>query len=476
MGGENWDPVTPEKWAFRNRQAILAEPGVARPGPRRPFEYAVLTAGPELGSVEIEGEVRLDTPVEVSNRDVIIVFGWQSDTEFYYVHLSSDNTIYPHNGIFVVDNADRLRIDDQWNGSIGAPPAISDADWHDIRVTHCAETGEIAVYVDGSDRPLMTAIDTTFQSGRVGFGSFDNIGRLRDLRVTGDEAAPSVVLPSLESDLVAHYDFEHPVTGTPAREADQGLSDTDIDLVNGGEAMRVPGEAHPGSGRALQTRQVSPTVASNDDWKAGIYSATGVPTLAAYNATAEAKVMGWFRVSGSHPNPNSNTPDPADLYNAVGLAGVLSGGSDGHAVRALLEVINVNGELRVVALARRVDGAASQTFAADQPWQSVLPPDEWVFLVATFDFDDGTMQLYKNGQPLDGFYTVAGDPWAVAGDPEPDLTSATDPAGIKIGGSFPQNTREQNPCNCQMDSLMFLDRVVTPDEVHAQYQRFTDPG
>ena len=31
----------------------------------------------------------------------------------------------------------------------------------------------------------MTAVDNTFGSGRVGFGSFDNIGRLRDLTVTG---------------------------------------------------------------------------------------------------------------------------------------------------------------------------------------------------------------------------------------------------------------------------------------------------
>jgi hypothetical protein len=165
------------------------------------------------------------------------------------------------------------------------------------------------------------------------------------------------------------------------------------------------------------------------------------------------------------------------MFNAVGLAGVLSGDSEGHAVRALLEVISVNGELRVVALGRRVDGASSQTFAANQPWEEILPADEWVFLAATFDFDDGTMQLFRNGEPLDGFYTIAGDPWAVAGEPEPDLTSATDPAGIKLGGSFPQNTVERNPCNCRMDSLMFLDRVLTAGEVRAQYQRFvTAPG
>jgi hypothetical protein len=189
MRAENWAPVTPAKWRFTGREVILAEAGVARPGPRRPFEYAVLTAGPEFGAVEIRAEVRLDTPVEVTNRDVIIVFGWRSDTEFYYAHLSTDNTIYPHNGIFKVDNADRERIDHQWNGrSEGAAPAITDAAWHRVRVRHLPATGEIAVYVDGARDPLMTARDTTFPSGRVGFGSFDNVGSLRHLTVRGTPA------------------------------------------------------------------------------------------------------------------------------------------------------------------------------------------------------------------------------------------------------------------------------------------------
>jgi hypothetical protein len=135
--------------------------------------------------VQIDAEVRIDTPVEITNRDVIVVFGHRSDTEFYYAHLSTDNTIYPHNGIFRVDDADRVRIEDQWIGHLGALPAITDTEWHRVRVRHCARSGEIAVYMDGSRYPLMTAVDTTFDSGRVGFGSFDNIGRLRDLEVTG---------------------------------------------------------------------------------------------------------------------------------------------------------------------------------------------------------------------------------------------------------------------------------------------------
>ena len=45
---------------------------------------------------------------------------------------------------------------------------------------------------------------------------------------------------------------------------------TEIELVNGGAAMRVRDRAYRGSRRSLQTRQVDPAGDGNDDWKAGI--------------------------------------------------------------------------------------------------------------------------------------------------------------------------------------------------------------
>ncbi|MEV0227112.1 hypothetical protein [Streptomyces sp. NPDC050704] len=283
---------------------------------------------------------------------------------------------------------------------------------------------------------------------------------------------PPAVHPGLRPHLAAHYDFEHPVPGNRTRERDLGFSGTDIDLVNGGARMRTADGAHHGSRASLQVRQITPDAAGDDDWKAGVYAASGVPTLNAFNAVKGTTVMGWFKMTGQNPSPNSNTANPDDLYNAIGLAGVLSGDSDGHAVRALLELIQVNGELRLVALGRRVDGASSQTFAAAADWRTLLPPGEWVFLAATFDFTTGTMALYRNGERLDGFYALPGDPWDLSG-PGPHRTSPTDPRGIKIGGSFPQNTREANPCDCRMDSLMFLNRAVDGDLIRAQY-RLTD--
>ncbi|MDT9592049.1 hypothetical protein RDV89_03170 [Nocardioides zeae] len=184
----DWDPVAPEKWSFTGREVVLVERGEAPAGPRRPFEYAVVTRGPELASFHLTAQVRIDEPVSRNDRDVVLLWNVTSPTRFHYVHLSQDNAIYPHNGIFRVDDADRVRIDDQWDGAVGAPPAIDDTDWHRVHLSVDVRSGRIAVGLDGARRPLMTATDRTFTGGRIGFGSFDNHGRVRGLVALGTVA------------------------------------------------------------------------------------------------------------------------------------------------------------------------------------------------------------------------------------------------------------------------------------------------
>ena len=283
--------------------------------------------------------------------------------------------------------------------------------------------------------------------------------------------AVAAVAPGLADSLSVYYDFEHPAFGNAGLEVDQGASGTTLMLVNGGAAMRTADGAWIGSATSIQTQQLS-AAASNDDWKAGVYDRPGVATLNAFNATTGATVMGFVKPTGTNPNLNTGTANPTDIYNAVGLMGLLSGNSNGHDVRALLEVIDVSGTLRLVALGRRVDGAASLTFAASADWHDILPMNEWTHIAATFDFDNGTMALYRNGVALAGSYTSTADAWGVIGGAEPDLTSATDPSGIKIGGSYPQNTQEFNAFNGRFDELMFFNRSLNAAEVAAQYQVF----
>ncbi|WP_322937805.1 PQQ-dependent sugar dehydrogenase [Nocardioides bizhenqiangii] len=329
---------------------------------------------------------------------------------------------------------------------------------------------ELALYdTDGTRMRMPDFVGDGRIDLRFGTDSENNLfllakgnGKIWKVVDTKRAPVPKEIEPGLADDLVAAYDFEHPFAANDAYEEDQGSSGTLLQLINGGERMRVDDGAYPGSNNALQIHSAaeSPT---GQAWKAGVWDADGEESLSAFNGAKGITVMGWFKMTGTNPTAG---------YNAIGLAGVLSGNSDGHGVRALLELIQVNGELRLVALGRRIDTGASQTFAASEDWRDLLPQDEWVHIAATFDYTTGEMALYRNGEALDGFYTNAGDPWQLDGSG----TSPTDPRGIKIGGSFPQNGTERNPCNCRMDTLMFFDTDLSGSEVARQYRRLTRGG
>ena len=170
-------------WTIRDGLLLLEKAGVPAGPIRRPGALAILKT-PALGDSSIEVELRSDAPEDVIRRDLLLVAGWQSPTRHYYVHLSAIRDDV-HNGIFVVDNADRRRIDDKSDR-----PALKDRAWHTARLVRTASTGRLEVFVDGETTPIMTATDRSIPSGRLGVGSFDDAGAFRGIRVQGVPAAP----------------------------------------------------------------------------------------------------------------------------------------------------------------------------------------------------------------------------------------------------------------------------------------------
>lgn len=171
-----WEFRNPESWELQDGELRLVVPGTPEGPIRKPGEWAILRGRP-LESVVVEAQVRADAPVSRMGRDVLIYFGYQSPTRFYYAHLSNETTP-PHNGIFLVNDADRVRIDDAT-----AEPRLMDSNWRSVRLMRDAESGAIRVYFDGAETPLLQAVDTTLRSGRVGFGSFDDPAAFRAIRI-----------------------------------------------------------------------------------------------------------------------------------------------------------------------------------------------------------------------------------------------------------------------------------------------------
>jgi hypothetical protein len=282
----------------------------------------------------------------------------------------------------------------------------------------------------------------------------------------------AAVLENLRPYLVNHFTFDNPLGGDihSSVEVDLGLDHTNINLVNG--APRVADGAWGGSQYSLQSGQIN--LLDNDDWKAGIqFSSSEESTLVGTKHVTGITLMGWFKPLGdesNNPSPNTNTGFPFDRFNAFGLFGLLRGDenmedTDGHSVRALIEVIGGH----ITGLGRRLDDQpGSGTVRSVEDWDQVMTPEAWTHITATFHFDIGTVDLYKNGLPMEqeNLDTFS---WQSTGE-EVEYTSNTAAGGIKIGGSFPDNSEERNPFNGRIDELMAFNKWLSPAEVLAQYQ------
>jgi hypothetical protein len=167
-------------WTMGDGLLSLVKAGTPGGPIRRPSALAVLNT-PVFGDATLEVEVRSTAamPDVTPRRDVLLIVGYQSPTRFYYAHISSVRDEV-HNGIFLVHDADRRRIDEQ---SATAP--LVDREWYRARLVREADSGRIAVYYGDGEAPIMTATDRTLPTGRVGVGSFDDTAEFRRVRVSG---------------------------------------------------------------------------------------------------------------------------------------------------------------------------------------------------------------------------------------------------------------------------------------------------
>lgn len=166
-------------WAVHGNVLTLEKAGVPGGPIRRPAALAILKSDP-FTDLTFKVEMRSTAPVDLDVRDVQLIFGYQSPSEFYYVHLSKiTNDV--HNGIFLVNKADRERID---NPTV--PAKFTDQAWHRVRLERRIADGSARVFFDDEPKPILEATDKTFLWGRVGVGSFDETGEFRafDLRGT----------------------------------------------------------------------------------------------------------------------------------------------------------------------------------------------------------------------------------------------------------------------------------------------------
>ncbi len=160
---------------------------VARPStqPRRPTQFAVAVT-PDYARVTLEAEVKKEPLAERNRRtSLMIAYAWRDKNHFNYAHLSVDTAKQQpvHNGIFHVFGGDRVRI-----SSNEGTATLAGEDWHKVRLVFDGKTGKVEVSVDGRTSPSMQATETTLGAGKIGLGSFFDLGAFRRVRIQGQPA------------------------------------------------------------------------------------------------------------------------------------------------------------------------------------------------------------------------------------------------------------------------------------------------
>lgn len=180
-GANRWQPTDPNAWKIVETKAGKVysqfQQSKYTPPHRSPFNFALLN---DVKVGEMILEARLQTTArDYGHRDMCVIFGYQDSAHFYYVHLGQQTDDHA-NQIFIVNNAPRVKISTRTTAG-----TKWDDRWHKVRIVRRPATGEISIYFDDMEKPVMTATDKTFGRGQIGIGSFDDTGNWDDIKIHG---------------------------------------------------------------------------------------------------------------------------------------------------------------------------------------------------------------------------------------------------------------------------------------------------
>ena len=164
--------------------------GTYRPKVRSPLIIGLISDR-VFGDFILEADL-LQTGRQYGHRDMCLFFGFTDKDKYYYCHMASTADKNAHN-IFIVNKKPRTNIATKTTKGID----WGKEKWHRVRLERKASDGTIKVFFDNMTAPIMVATDATFKSGYVGFGSFDDSGRIDNVRIWGPLVAkkPSSFFP-----------------------------------------------------------------------------------------------------------------------------------------------------------------------------------------------------------------------------------------------------------------------------------------
>jgi hypothetical protein len=170
----------------------LAAQSEYKPEVRSPVNIALIK-DKVFGDFILEADL-VQTGKEYGHRDMCLFFGFQNPKQFYYTHMATKADPNAHN-VFIVNNEPRKNFAKTTTTGVNWGLNI----WHKVRLERKLADGTIKVYFDDMTIPIMVAEDKTFGAGFIGFGSFDDTGKVDNVKIWGPKAEEARPVPSFEN-------------------------------------------------------------------------------------------------------------------------------------------------------------------------------------------------------------------------------------------------------------------------------------
>ena len=182
-------------WKFSSEEKggalELAAQSKYKPEVRSPVNIALIK-DKVFGDFILEADL-IQTGREYGHRDMCLFFGFQNPKQFYYAHIATKADPNAHN-VFIVNNEPRKNIARTTTTGVNWGLNI----WHKVKLERKVLDGSIKVYFDDMTIPIMVAEDKNFGPGLIGFGSFDDTGKIDNIKIWGpklDDSKKSVEFP-----------------------------------------------------------------------------------------------------------------------------------------------------------------------------------------------------------------------------------------------------------------------------------------
>ena len=179
-GVDRWNPLSSEWKLVENGEGqAMRMTGKSEHKPPHYSPHVISLLKEQIvGDFDLTVEVK-STGGNYEHRDVCLFFGFQDPGHFYYVHFGKNAD--PNScQVMIVNDKPRTKIT-----KVEAKGTPWTDGWHKIRIRRRVAEGTIEAYFDDMEKPLMTAVDTTFTWGQVGLGTFDDSGNWDNFELRG---------------------------------------------------------------------------------------------------------------------------------------------------------------------------------------------------------------------------------------------------------------------------------------------------